>query len=124
MITNKQKEELTIECVKLISKTLVDLGQTKSAEDISILASTLSNDLINDKKFNGLTFQDIQESFYRGLRDTDLFSLNIKTFYTWIMEHKRKIDVEACKQNEIYYKPNPELTYRNRKGTGLKKLKI
>ena len=61
MITNKQKEELTIECVKLISKTLVQLGQTKSSEDISILASTLSYDLLNEKRFKGLNFQDIQE---------------------------------------------------------------
>ena len=123
MVTNKQKEDLTIKCVELISKTLVQLGQTKTAEDISILATTLSYDLLNEIRFRGMTFLDVEISFYRGLRETELFALNVKTFYTWILNHKQKIDTEKINERlKLNHKPNPELSYRSRKGTGLKKI--
>lgn len=125
MATEEQKQDLTIKCAELISKTLVQLGQSKTSEDISVLATTLSFDLLHEIRFRGMTFQDVEVSFYRGLRETDLFALNVKTFYTWILNQKRKIDIDKTNETLILsYKPNPELSYRSRKGTGLKRLKI
>ena len=125
MATEHQKQDLTIKCAELISKTLVQLGQTKTAEDISVLATTLSFDLLHEIRFRGMTVKDVEISFYRGLRETDLFALNVKTFYTWILNHKKKIDIDIIDaRQKLNHKPNPELSYRSRKGTGLKRLKI
>ena len=39
-INQENKKELTLKCVDLISKTFVELGQGKSAEEIALLAQS------------------------------------------------------------------------------------
>ena len=43
-IKQENKKELTLKCVDLISKTFVELGQSKSAEEIALLAQSLRDD--------------------------------------------------------------------------------
>ena len=72
-------KELTKKCIGLISSSLVQLGQTKTDKDILILASTLAEDIIRDWKM--LSWSDIEEAFRTGIRETDEFSLNVKTIF-------------------------------------------
>ena len=81
-IKQQNKKELTLKCVDLISKTFVELGQSKSAEEIALLAHSLTDDLFKD--FANLIFTDIEDAFRNGVRNTDLFALNVKTYYRWI----------------------------------------
>jgi len=115
-------QELTLNCVALISKTLVELGQVKDEKHIVILSSSLANDLIED--FKNLDFQDIEQAFKQGVRNTDRFVLNVQTYYLWIKAHRQLIWNEASKEPE---RQDKRLHYRSRKGTGLisiqKKLK-
>ena len=62
------------------------------------LSKILADDLINEKRFGKLTFNQIEDAFRIGVRfcDFDPF-LNIRTFYRWIIDHKKTID-------EAYYK--------------------
>ena len=76
-IKQEEKKPLTLKCVDLISKTLVELGQTKSEQEIVILAQSLSDDLF--RNFSNLMFVDIENAFRNGVRNTDLFALNVKT---------------------------------------------
>jgi len=82
LILQENKEELTFKCVDLISKTFVELGQSKPQEEIALLAQSLAEDLKRD--FKGLIYSDIENAFRNGVRNTDLFALNVKTYYTWI----------------------------------------
>jgi len=115
-------QDLQLKCVELISMTLVELGQVKDEKHIVILAQSLSNDLIED--FGNLYFEDIQESFRNGVRNTEHFVLNVQTYYKWIKAHRQLIWNEASKEPE---RQDKRLRYRSRKGTGLisiqKKLK-
>ena len=115
-------KELTLKCVELISLTLVELGQVKDEKHIVILAQSLSNDLLED--FANLTFEDIKASFKNGVRQSELFVLNVQTYYKWIKTHRQLIWNESSKEPE---RQDKRLRYRNRKGTGLisiqKKLK-
>ena len=114
-------KELTKKCIGLISKSLIQLGQTKSDKDILILATTLAEDLMRD--FSKLSFEDIEEAFRTGIRETDLFSLNVKTYYKWIKSQKKLIDDDIWKKNnQVTYRPDKRIAYRSRKGTGLKKI--
>ena len=111
-------KELTKKCIGLISKSLVELGQTKSDKDILILANTLSKDLLRD--FQTLSWTDVEESFRTGIRQTERFVLNVQTYYSWLKAQKKLIDEDTwAKNNQEQYSQRRELKYRKRNGTGL-----
>ena len=48
---------------------------------------------IRENRFKRLTFNQIQEAFYQGVRFCDFEPfLNIKTFYRWTISHKKNIN--------------------------------
>tara|TARA_B100001094_G_scaffold162653_1_gene157395 strand:- start:3558 stop:3935 length:378 start_codon:yes stop_codon:yes gene_type:complete len=104
-------QELTLKCVELISKTLVELGQVKDEKHIVILSSSLANDLKED--FKNLYFEDVQQAFRQGVRNTDKFVLNVQNYYLWIKAHRQLIWNEASKEPE---RQDKRLVYRNTKG--------
>ena len=116
-------KELTKKCIGLISKSLIQLGQTKSDKDILILVTTLAEDLMRD--FSKMQWSDIEESFRTGIRETDEFHLSVKTYYKWI-KHQKKIiyENEWNKNNLATYREDKRIAYRSRKGTGLKRINI
>ena len=113
-IKDYEIQELTLKCVELVSKTLVELGQVKDEEHIVILAQSLSNDLKED--FKNLEFEDIIHAFRQGVRNTDRFVLNVQTYYSWIKEHRQLIWNESSKEPE---RKDKRLIYRSKSGTGL-----
>tara|TARA_R100001015_G_C4621428_1_gene178618 strand:- start:220 stop:627 length:408 start_codon:yes stop_codon:yes gene_type:complete len=115
-------KELTKKCIGLISSTLVQLGQTKTDKDILILASTLAEDLIRDWKM--LSWKDVEESFRSGIRESEEFALNVKTYYKWLRTHKKLIDEDVYKQNNLEsYTIDRRLKYRSKNKTGLLTIK-
>tara|TARA_Y100000004_G_C8800738_1_gene363290 strand:- start:304 stop:684 length:381 start_codon:yes stop_codon:yes gene_type:complete len=113
-----ETKELKLLCVDLISKTLVELGQSKTDKEIVILATSLAEDLQED--FYKLYFVDIQKSFREGVRRTDLFALNVKTYYTWIKRHRDLIWENETKEET---QKDKRLKYRSRNNTGLTTIK-
>ena len=115
-------KELTKKCIGLISSTLVQLGQTKTDKDILILASTLAEDLVRDWKM--LSWKDVEESFRSGIRESEEFALNVKTYYKWLRTHKKLIDEDVYKQNNLEsYTIDRRLKYRSKNNTGLLTIK-
>jgi hypothetical protein len=114
MIKEIEIQELTLLCVQLVSRTLVELGQVKDEKHIVVLSQSLSNDLKED--FPNLTFEDIQQSFRQGVRNTDRFVLNVQTYYKWIKTHRQLIWNEASKEPE---RQDKRLKYRSRNNTGI-----
>ena len=115
-------KELTKKCIGLISSTLVQLGQTKTDKDILILASTLAEDLVRDWKM--LSWKDVEESFRSGIRESEEFALNVKTYYKWLRTHKKLIDEDVYKQNNLEsYTVDRRLKYRSKNNTGLLTIK-
>ena len=111
-------KELTKKCIGLISKSLVELGQTKSDKDILILSTTLAEDLSRDWKT--LKWEDVEESFRTGIRTSEKFVLNVQTYYSWLRAQKKLIDEDTwAKHNQEYHTEREELKYRKKNGTGL-----
>ena len=111
-------KELTKKCIGLISKSLVELGQTKSDKDILILSTTLAEDLSRDWKT--LKWEDVEESFRTGIRTSEKFVLNVQTYYSWLRAQKKLIDKDTwAKHNQEYHTERKELKYRKKNGTGL-----
>ena len=115
-------KELTKKCIGLISSTLVQLGQTKTDKDILILASTLAEDLVRDWKM--LSWKDVEESFRSGIRESEEFALNVKTYYKWLRTHTKLIDEDVNKQNNLEsFTVDKRLKYRSKNNTGLLTIK-
>jgi len=117
VIKEIENSQLKLKCLDLITKTFVELGQVKDDKTLAILAQTLANDLLED--FSNLTFEDIQQAFRQGIRNTDRFVLNVQTYYLWIKAHRQLIWNEASKEPD---RQDKRLRYRSRKGTGLKSI--
>ena len=66
-----------------------------------------------------LYFEDIVHAFREGVRNTDDFSINVKTYYKWIKAHRNLIWAQNSNQS-VYV--DKRLHYRKRQGTGMKRL--
>ena len=83
MIKKISESELTKMCVELLSKTYFDLGQHNiTAQQKVLMAQSLASDL--KKSFPTLSFRDVREAFWNGVRNTEDFSINAKTYYKWL----------------------------------------
>tara|TARA_R100000654_G_scaffold72369_1_gene104178 strand:- start:450 stop:818 length:369 start_codon:yes stop_codon:yes gene_type:complete len=90
-------EELTKKVYKLINVTSISLGFKTDGETMAAQAKILSQDLQKENRFKRMYFTQIQDSFYIGLRFCDFEPyLNIRTFYKWIIAHKKTV-------NDAYY---------------------
>ena len=119
MIKNIDTEELKMKCLDLISATLIQLGQTKAAEDKAILVKHLSDDLQID--FYKMDFIDIEEAFRNGIRSGD-FHLAVPNYYKWIKIQKKILNDDLFAKQLPSYRPVKQVSYRSRKGTGIKNI--
>ena len=116
MIKNIETEELKMKCLDLISATLIQLGQTKAAEDKAILVKHLSDDLQID--FYKMDFIDIEEAFRNGIRSGD-FHLAVPNYYKWIKTQEKILNDDLFAKQLPSYRPVKKVSYRSRKGTGI-----
>ena len=92
----------------IISRTAIELGHKTDGKTLAVLSKTFAYDLETDKRFRRLTIEDVDIAFRLGVRldEKDSF-LNIRTFYSWCLAHKKcqiiTLD-EIIKYLEKYYK--------------------
>ena len=110
---NKENlKELTDKLIDLIAKTSVEIGHRTDAKTLASLSKIFATDLIQEKRFGKMTFNQIVDAFHLGVRfGKDEPFLNIRTFYKWTYAHKKVIDdatyqTETLKQKNVpYYQP-------------------
>ncbi len=101
-------EELTKKVYKLINVTSISLGFKTDGETMAAQAKILSQDLQKENRFRRMYFNQIQDAFHIGLRFCDFEPfLNIRTFYRWIIEHKKRIS-DAIYRTETLNQKNVE----------------
>ena len=77
----------------LIAKTSIEIGHKTDGKTMASLAKILSEDLKTEKRFQNLTFEQVCQAFRQGVRFSSFEPfLNIRTFYRWIISHKKDID--------------------------------
>ena len=105
-------EELKAKVLDLIAKTSVEIGQKPDRKTISSLSKIFAQDLIQEKRFGNMTFNQIEDAFHIGVRfGKEEPFLNIRTFYRWTYEHKKVIDnayyevhtLGSTKEKTLYY---------------------
>lgn len=108
-IKNINIKEVTIQCVDLLMKTYTELGQTPSEQVVLLMSQSLANDL--KKRFKDFTWIDVNKAFERGVRETDDFHLNVKTYYKWLYFWKKNVVWEAEYEHHTLGKPKHEIPY-------------
>jgi hypothetical protein len=68
---------------------------------LAALSKIFAQDLIQEKRFGNMTFNQIQDAFRLGVRFGDFEPfINIRTFYRWVYSHKKTRIDEATYQVE------------------------
>jgi len=85
-------DELKVKVLDLIAKTSVEIGQKPDRQTMASLSKIFALDLIQEKRFGNMTFNQIEDAFRLGVRfGKDEPFLNIRTFYRWVYNHKKDI---------------------------------
>ena len=95
MIPLKKEElkELTEKVLDLLGKTSVEIGHRSDAQTLASLSKIFASDLIQEKRFGNMSWNQILDAFHIGVRfGKDEPFLNIRTFYKWVYAHKKVID--------------------------------
>ena len=113
MIPLKKEElkELTEKVLDLLGKTSVEIGHRSDAQTLASLSKIFASDLIQEKRFGNMSWNQILDAFHIGVRfGKDEPFLNIRTFYKWVYAHKLKID-DATYQVRTLGQPKEKTPY-------------
>tara|TARA_R110002167_G_scaffold363857_1_gene584835 strand:- start:179 stop:547 length:369 start_codon:yes stop_codon:yes gene_type:complete len=113
-------EELKEKVYNLIAQTSIEIGHKTDGKTMAALSKIFATDLIQEKRFGNMTFNQIQDAFRLGVRfGKEEPFLNIRTFYRWAYAHKKVIDnawyevhtLGKQKKETLYYQePLKQLT--------------
>ena len=92
-LKNENLKELTEKVLNLIAKSSVEIGHKTDPQTMATLSKIFAEDLIKEKRFGNMTFNQVEDAFHKGIRfaKEEPF-LNIRTFYKWTYAHKKVID--------------------------------
>ena len=86
-------KELSEKVLDLVAKTSVEIGHKTDAQTMASLSKIFATDLIREKRFGNMTFNQVVDAFHQGVRfGKDEPFLNIRTFYKWVYAQKKLID--------------------------------
>ena len=92
-LKNENLKDLTVKVLDLVARTGVEIGHKTDRETLANLSKVFAQDLIQEKRFGNMTFNQIEDAFRLGVRfGKDEPFLNIRTFYRWAYAHKKVID--------------------------------
>jgi site-specific recombinase XerD len=78
---------------------------------LAALSKIFAKDLIQERRFGNMTFNQIQDAFRIGVRFSDFEPfINIRTFYKWVYAHKKVVD-DATYQVEKLDMPKEKVPF-------------
>ena len=85
-------EDLKKKVLNLVAKTSVEIGHRTDAKTLASLSKIFAQDLIQEKRFGNMTFNQVEDAFRLGVRfGKEEPFLNIRTFYRWVYTHKKEV---------------------------------
>ena len=110
-------KELTEKVLDLLAKTSVEIGHKTDAQTLASLSKIFASDLIQEKRFGNMSFNQIVDAFRLGVRfGKDEPFLNIRTFYKWTYTHKKeRLDDTYYKVHTLNQDPKTTPYYQSQK---------
>jgi len=93
LLKQENLKELTEKVYDLLNKTKIEIGHNTDGKTLAQLSRVFAEDLIIEKRFGNMTFNQVQDAFRQGVRfGKDEPFLNIRTFYKWVYAQKKLVD--------------------------------
>ena len=98
----------------IIARTSLELGLRTDGKTMATLTKIFAEDLQNDNRLKKLTIEEVSLAFRLGVRyDEKECFLNIRTFYRWCFQHKKRIndaihEVEYLNKNPLQVEHYPK----------------
>ena len=90
---NTDQKQLKTDCVDLVSKCYLLLGQKPETQQVVIMAQLLYDDLIN--RYGRLTMEEISFAFEQGVRNSDNGGfVNVRNFNLWLKEYRQQAQLK------------------------------
>ena len=113
LLKQENIEDLKAKVLDLVAKTSVEIGQKPDRQTMASLSKIFAQDLIQEKRFGNMTFNQIEDAFHYGVRfGKDEPFLNIRTFYKWTYAQKKLIDNAEYEVRTLGKDPNTVLHYQ------------
>ncbi len=109
-------QELTEKVLDLVAKTGVEIGHKTDRETLANLSKIFAADLIEEKRFQNMTFNQVKDAFHQGVRfGKEEPFLNIRTFYKWVYAHKKVVDNAYYQVHTLNQDPKTVPYYESQK---------
>lgn len=95
------KKGLTLDCIDLLSKSYLELGQKPTPETITLMATLLVDDLAHN--YSSMELEEVAYAISKGIRDTEDGTscfINVRSWSVWLSQHKKRAQL-ARQQNRI-----------------------
>tara|TARA_B100000963_G_C22633707_1_gene676362 strand:+ start:2437 stop:2832 length:396 start_codon:yes stop_codon:yes gene_type:complete len=90
---NQDQKQLKTDCVDLVSKCYLMLGQKPDTQQVVIMAQLLYDDLINN--YSCLTMDEVAFAFEQGVRHSDNGGfVNVRNFNLWLKEYRQQAQLK------------------------------
>lgn len=84
----KDEKQLKIDCVDLLSKCYLELGQKPDTEQVVLMAQLLYHDLV--RYYGGMTIEEVKFAIEQGIRNSENGNfVNVRNFNIWLKEYKK-----------------------------------
>jgi len=82
-------EQLNVDCVDLLSKCYMMLGQRPDTQQVVMMAKFLVDDL--SKLYPSMEMEEVAFAFEQGIRNSESGGfVNVRNWNIWLKEHKTK----------------------------------
>ena len=107
-------KELTDKVYDLLTETKISIGFNTDGKTIASLSGIFAKDLIREKRFGNMTFNQVEDAFRLAVRfGKDEPFLTIRNFYKWVWAHKKdRIDVATYNVETLKENPKEVLYYQ------------
>ena len=101
------KKQLNIDCVDLLSKCYLMLGQKPDAEQIVLMSKLLVDDL--SRYYSSMEIQEVTFAFEQGIKHSDNGGfVNVRNWNIWLKEYKAKANLQRQQRQITDYQRDKE----------------
>ena len=86
---SKDLEQLNVDCVDLLSKCYIMLGQRPDAQQVVVMSKMLVDDL--SRYYGSMEMEEVVFAFEQGIRHSESGGfVNVRNWNIWLKEYKAK----------------------------------
>ena len=103
----KDREQLNVDCVDVLSKCYLMLGQKPDTEQILMMSKLLVDDL--SRFYPSMEMAEVMFAFEQGIRHSDSGGfVNVRNWNIWLKEYKAKANLKRQQRQLTDYQKDRE----------------